>query len=149
MKKFIWIMAIVFGFALLGCGLGSPKTNDASPVIYDNGTPRALETSKPASFLTQKDFTASVKIKSNDCFDEYGCNRSYSVKISTDLEKLAADGHSYEVSYEVKGGAEGTKLGTVTVAPDGGYMQFDDFTRVSSNSNKLTAKITVVERLAY
>ena len=150
MKKFIWIMAIVFGFALLGCGLGSGSDNASSPSSYTGGSPEVVTKSSPASEkLTLSDFKPSIKVKTNDCFDGYGCNRTYEVKMSVDQYKLAKDDHSYEVTYVVKGGKEGAQTGTVEIAPDGSYMQFDNMATVGSNDTKLTVKVTEVERLPY
>lgn len=150
MKKLIWILSIVFGLSLLGCGLGSPGTDNASsPEIYTGGSPVPTKSTKASSQLTKADFVPSIKTKSNECFDYYGCNRTYKVQFAVDKVKLEDDGHSYEITYVVSGGADGKQTDSVTMSPDGTFVQMDGFTKVNEESTKLKVVVTEIERLAY
>ncbi len=149
MKKLIWILSIVFGLSLLGCGLGGGTDNVSSPEVYTGGSAAPTKASKAPAALTKADFVPSVKVKSNECFDYYGCNRTYKVQFAVDKTKLMNDGHSYEITYVVTGGADGAQTDTVTMSPDGTFMGMDGYLKVNEASSKLAVKVTEIERLAY
>lgn len=149
MKKLIWILSVIFGLALLGCGMGGPNQagdTSSSPIVSADG--KTAPTFKVTQ-LTKADFKPSIKIKGNDCFDYYGCNRTYAVKVTTDLKKLDADNHHYEITYKVTGGRDGAQTDTITMAPDGSYLAMDNSTRVNDESVKLKVAVVEIERLTY
>lgn len=151
MKKFAWIMAVVLAAFVIGCG-GTDKARPIDDVAAKGSAPAnstSTETSESGHSLTASDFQTTVKIKSKDCFEGYGCNLVYEVQVAVDKPKLAKDDHSYEVTYEVKGNKDGVQTGTVTIDPDGAYSQYDEVATTKSRGSKLVPHITTIERLPY
>jgi hypothetical protein len=145
MKKLIWILACVMAAFVIACG--SPGTDHAAPPeIVSPG-----QTAPPkAERLIASDFHPSIKVKSKECYGyDIPCNVTYEVKITVDLEKLKRDGRTYEVTYDVKGNKASSQIGTVQIAPDGSYSQFDEVAQTNNSATKLTVSIREIERLPY
>lgn len=124
----------------------SPGTSKASSAVVPLVEPSAQ---KSAGALTQNDVHVSLKQTEKHCFGSAGCNVVVVVKVSIDLDKLIARNKSYDLTYSIKGGTDGTVEGTTTLSPDGTYDSNQESVSTASKSTKLSVGITAFEENPY
>jgi hypothetical protein len=131
-------LGIPLGAQYLG---GHPAAAATSTAAAPAPAPAPAPASASAYTPTATDFTLSVDIKKQECFDTAGCAVTYQVAVA--YNGLTLDpGTTYEVTYEVEGLAQ-PALNTFTVTGDNASVPKDE-TGQTEGPASLTAVVTAV-----
>lgn len=106
------------------------------------GDPDVYETTTPTYTPTAADFKITLKVKSKDCFGSAGCNVVYEPQLTIVGGEVDQNG-TYEITYEVRGGQDGSSIDTLDVS-GGQYSASENLVQTAGQAVKLTAVITEV-----
>lgn len=122
----------------------STTTADASAAAASSSAPAA--TSEAAGYTPKPaDFHLTLKILKKECFGSAGCNVEYRVTVDYKGQPVA-DGTTYEVTYNVTGGQDGTVTNTFTADNATISVESSEMIQTASSSTKLRVKATSVSK---
>lgn len=131
--------------------ISTPTDNAAevSQAPYTESTEAPAPEDTPEETLdpytpTTSDFKVSLKTLSQECFGSAGCNVTVRPSVTYTGQPLQA-GMQAEVTYEIRGGDDGSQTNTFTMDSDGKAMLDESFISTSSHKTKLSIAVTEVE----
>lgn len=125
----------------------TPSTPGIGHVASPAAAPTDTPTESPSAYQpTKGDFTLKVKILSQECFGEAGCNITFRIKPEYTGPPLDPD-VTYEVTYEVSG-TQDPMSNTFTITGDQASVEQEELAQTTSASIELRAHVTDVEQVS-
>lgn len=113
-------------------------------------TPTPTPTATPTAagpVLTVADIHLTLKTTDKECFGSAGCNVQVKVEMGP-LDEMPGAGETWEVTYEITGGNDGSSIGSFDITGDK-YEINTEMVSTASSKSKLHVKVTDVERLGF
>jgi hypothetical protein len=115
----------------------SPAAPATTPEVYSPPSPKYV-------VPTKRDLKITLKILTQDCFGDAGCNVSYRPQL-TQLSVGDFDPSiTYDVTYEVRGVEDGPQIDTMQMTGSK-YESSEGFASTASSGSRLSAVITSID----
>jgi hypothetical protein len=142
----IALLTLAAWMALMLAGCSAYPVTDVKVSPAGTGPSAATSAAKAGDGLSPEDVKITLKVKSKQCFGDFGCNVTVSPEVT--LLNEPGEGQIYEITFKAYGDENGPIVETVTMT--GREVSSTElFLTTPRSSTKIYADVTEVEKWAY